>query len=63
MAVPKKFKFKKVKKKSLKLKKNYYMSIKFFKKSDIMVDSMLKIFYKSICDDDDEDDADDDDKY
>ena len=35
------------------------MSIKFFKKSDIMVDRVLKIFYKAICDDDD----DDDDKY
>jgi len=48
VAVPKKFKFKKVKKKSLKLKKNYYMSIKFFKKNDIMMDRMLNIFYKAI---------------
>jgi hypothetical protein len=42
MAVPKKFKFKKIKKKSLKLKKNYYMSIKLFKKSNIMMDRILK---------------------
>jgi len=44
LAVPKKFKFKQIKKKSLKLKKNYYMRIQLFHETDYIVEYFDKYF-------------------
>lgn len=44
MAVPKKFKFKQIKKKLLKLKKNYYMKIQLFRETDYIVEYFDKYF-------------------
>lgn len=44
MAVPKKFKYKKIKKNSLKLKKNLFMSIKIFRENDFIVEYIQKYY-------------------
>jgi|688.fasta_scaffold876500_1 hypothetical protein len=44
MAVPKKFKYKKVKKNCLKLKKNLYLNIKFFRESEQIIDYIVKYY-------------------
>lgn len=44
MAVPKKFKYKKLKKNSLKLKKNLYLSINIFKENKFIIDYIQKYY-------------------
>ncbi len=44
MAVPKKFKYKKTKKNSLKLKKNLYVSINIFKENEFIIDYIQKYY-------------------
>jgi len=44
MAVPKKFKYKKLKKNSLKLKKNIYLKINIFKENKYVIDYIQKYY-------------------
>jgi hypothetical protein len=44
VAVPKKFKFKKIKCTALKFKKNYFISIKIFKENNYIIDYIEKYY-------------------